>query len=176
MKRGSFIALAKALSSFLTIPGGKARVVADSDEHDAAGHLSEGLDVRLAQQDRRMSKLAGMTAEALPPEFYGPADSPTLLLCWGSSYGPCREAADLRNAAGRATAMLHAAQLWPLAADAFRAQLANRRRVICVEGNQTAQFAALLHEHGLAAGCETLLRYDGMPFTGAEIAERMGEA
>jgi hypothetical protein len=43
-----------------------------------------------------------------------------------------------------------------------------------VEGNQTAQFAALLRETGILAKADSLLRYDGMPFTGAEIAERIG--
>ena len=156
------------------IPGGKARVVVDSDEHDAAGHLSEDLRVRISQQDKRMAKLSAMQAEALPPTYYGPDGAELLLICWGSSYGPVREGVDALNAAGRSTAMLHAAQIWPLAPDAWKPRLCGRSRICCVEGNQTAQFAALLRETGILAQTETMLRYDGMPFTGTEIAERIG--
>lgn len=155
------------------IPGGKARVVVDSDEHDAAGHLSEDIRVRVSQQDKRMAKFSAMQAEAIPPAYYGPGDAKLLLICWGSSYGPVREAVDALNVAGRSAAMLHAAQIWPLALDAWKPLLCGRSRICCVEGNQTGQFAALLREAGLLAQAETLLRYDGMPFTGAEIVQRI---
>ncbi|MCA1808702.1 MAG: 2-oxoacid:acceptor oxidoreductase family protein [Lentisphaerae bacterium] len=105
------------------IPGGAARVVVDSDEHDAAGHLSEDFQARISQQDKRM---------------------------------------------------VHASQVWPLSPEAWKPRLIGRRRICCVEGNQTAQFYALLRETGILAQAETLLRYDGLPFTGAEIAERIG--
>ncbi len=157
-----------------TIPGGPARVVMDSDEHDAAGHLSEDLGVRMAQQDKRMAKSEAMRAEALPPAYYGHANAENLLICWGSTYGPAREAVDALNAADRPTAMLHAAQVWPLSPEAWKPYLSKRGRIYCVEGNQTAQFYALLRETGILTQAETMLRYDGMPFTGAEIAERIG--
>ena len=156
------------------IPGGSARVVVDSDEHDSAGHLSEDFRVRISQQDKRMAKLSAMQAEALPPTYYGPDGAEFLLICWGSSYGPVRESVDALNAAGRSAAMLHAAQIWPLAPDAWKPLLCGRSRICCVEGNQTAQFAALLRETGILTQTENLLRYDGMPFTGTEIAERVG--
>ena len=156
------------------IPGTKARVVMDSDEHDAAGHLSEDFKVRISQQDKRMTKLSGMQEEALPPAYYGPDGAELLLICWGSSYGPVREGVDAFNAAGRSAAMLHAAQVWPLSPEAWKPYLSGRDRICCVEGNQTAQFYALMREAGILSQAETLLRYDGMPFTGKEIAERIG--
>ena len=66
------------------IPGGRAFVVCDSDEHTDAGHITEDLQVRQVQQDKRMRKLRGMTAEALPPEHYGPRHAETILVTWGS--------------------------------------------------------------------------------------------
>ena len=70
--------------------------------------------------------------------------------------------------------MLHATQVWPLATDVWKAHVRGRRRIYCVECNQTGQFAALLRETGILAQAESLLRYDGMPLTGAEIVERIG--
>ena len=155
------------------IPGGAGLVVCDSDAHGADGHLTEDLDVHLAQQDKRMRKLAGMTAEALAAELYGEKDAKTLLVTWGSTYGPCREAVDLLVAAGESVAMLHFAQVWPIDAAAARSAVGARERVACVEGNCTGQFATLLRSVGVLGDCESMLKYDGMPFTGAEIAERV---
>jgi 2-oxoglutarate ferredoxin oxidoreductase subunit alpha len=155
------------------IPGGQARVVVDSDEHTEAGHLSESLEVHLAQQEKRMAKLDGMQADFLPPERYGAADAEIVLVAWGSSYGPCREAVDQLQAAGTSAALVHFAQVWPLPPAAVAPLLGHGKRVICVEGNQTGQFAALLRETGILARCELLLRYDGMPFTGEGIVERI---
>ncbi|MEW6356487.1 MAG: 2-oxoacid:acceptor oxidoreductase subunit alpha [Planctomycetota bacterium] len=155
------------------IPGHGAFVIADSDEHYDGGHITEDLDVRIAQQDKRMRKLDGMIAEALPPERYGPEDAETLLISWGSTYGPCREAVDILNDGGKSVAMLHFAQVWPMEVEGVRLAVRERKRVISVEGNATGQFASVLREAGALGECEVILRYDGMPFTGQEIAERV---
>jgi 2-oxoglutarate ferredoxin oxidoreductase subunit alpha len=156
------------------IPGGDALVVVDSDEHTADGHLTEDLVARLSQQDKRMKKLAGMTTESIAPALYGPAAAETLLVVWGSTYGPAREAVDLCNAAGGSAAMLHFAQVWPLDPAAVRAGIGRRRRVMFVEGNQTGQLRTLLRQVGVVGDCELISRYDGLPFTGGEIAKRLG--
>ena len=155
------------------IPGGAALVVCDSDSHTADGHLSEDLDAHVAQQDKRMRKLAGMTAEGLAPERYGPDRAETLLLTWGSTYGPAREAIDLLAAAGESAAMLHFAQLWPLDAQAVRAAIGEPGEIVSVEGNATGQLASLLRSIGALDDCELCLRYDGLPFTGIGLAERI---
>jgi 2-oxoglutarate ferredoxin oxidoreductase subunit alpha len=157
------------------VPGGKALVIVDSDEHTPQGHLSEDLDSHTAQQDKRMRKFAGMSAETMPPELYGPADADTLLICWGSTYGPAREAVDLLNARGQSAAMLHFAQVWPIGRDAAATAIGRRKRIICVEGNQTGQFAQVLRAEGLIGEVERLGKYDGLPMTGTWIAERIAK-
>ena len=44
----------------------------DSDEHNADGNITDHLPTRIEQQDKRMRKLAGLIADTLPPEWYGP--------------------------------------------------------------------------------------------------------
>jgi len=127
------------------------------------------------QQDKRLAKLGGMLAEFLPPERYGPADADLPAAGLGSSYGPCREAVDRLETPGGGEGR-GAAALRPTLAAAGRPSHSSARpprRTICVEGNQTGQFATLLRETGILAQCEPLRRYDGMPFTGEEIAERV---
>jgi 2-oxoglutarate/2-oxoacid ferredoxin oxidoreductase subunit alpha len=155
------------------IPGGEAIVVCDSDEHTEDGHITEDLGVRIQQDDKRMSKHDGLTAEALAPEWYGPDDAETVLLTWGSTYGPAREAIDRLVATGVSAGLLHFAQVWPINAPAVRKALERRKRVISIEGNHTAQLASILREAMLLGECESILRYDGMPFTGEGIARKV---
>jgi len=154
------------------LPGGEAFVTVDSDEHTEDGHITEDLEARIRLQDKRMRKLEGMRAETLPPAWHGPPEAGHVLICWGSTYGPCREAVERLNAAGQPTAMLHFSQVWPLRGEPIREALGDRR-VTCVEGNATGQFASVLREVGVLSDCELMLRYDGLPFTGEEIAERV---
>ncbi len=154
------------------LPGGSALAVLDSDEHDEDGHITEDLSVRVKMQNKRMRKLDGMTTDVVPPEWHGPPDAGHLLITWGSTYGPCREAVDALVAAGQSLAMVHFSQVWPLKAPAIR-ELIGERRVTSVEGNQTGQFARLLKQVGALDEFDLITRYDGMPFTGEEIARRL---
>lgn len=154
------------------LPGGDAFVIVDSDEHTEDGHITEDLEARVRLQDKRLRKVEGLRAEALPPEWYGPADAARVLVCWGSTYGPCREAVDRLADRQESVAMLHFPQVWPLNAEHIARQLQGRA-VVSVEGNATGQFASLLREVGAISACDLLLRYDGLPFTGEEIAERV---
>jgi 2-oxoglutarate ferredoxin oxidoreductase subunit alpha len=164
------------------LPGSGAFVALDSDEHAEDGHITEDLEARVRLQDKRMAKYRGMTEEALAPERYGPAEAEHVLVCWGSTYGPCREAVDLLNEGGGSAAMVHFAQVWPVNAEAARAaigkaqcakaQCAEARKITVVEGNSTGQLASVLRERGVLGEAELMLRYDGMPFTGEEIMRR----
>jgi len=162
------------------VPGGEAFVVLDSDVHTEDGHITEDLEAHVRLQDKRMRKLDGLTEHALAPDRYGPGDAEWLLLCWGSTYGPCREAVDRLRAEGQRAAMLHFGQVWPLKTSVVRRAVGLEgddarmpARIVCVEGNQTGQFRTVLAEAGVPLECESLTKYDGLPFTGEEIAERI---
>ncbi len=159
------------------VPGSEAFVVVDSDEHTEDGHITEDLEARMRLQDKRMAKARGLESEALPPEYYGVADAEHLLVAWGSTYGPCREAVDMLKEKGASVAMVHFAQVWPLPLKTARSILSSSgpqpKNVTSVEGNATGQFASILREAGMLRECELLLKYNGMPFTGKEIAERL---
>ena len=155
------------------IPGGNGFVVLDSDEHDEDGHITDHLATRVKMQDKRMRKLDGMVAEIMPPEWHGPPDAEKVLVCWGSTYGPCREAVDIMNSDNRAVAMLHFQQVWPLDGAAIRTTLGVGRGIISVECNQTGQFARLLRPVGAVSDFQLMAKYDGLPFTAEEIVRRL---
>jgi 2-oxoglutarate ferredoxin oxidoreductase subunit alpha len=157
------------------LPGSAAFVVADSHVHGEDGHITEDAQVTVRMQDKRTAKGERLRADALPPELYGPKKAERLLICWGSTYGPCREAVDTLNADGASAAMLHFAQVWPLDGPAVRRAIESvgARTITCVEANASGQFASLLRQVGALDGCELLLRYDGRPFLGEEISTRI---
>ena len=159
-----------------SIPGlGEGLVVCDSDEHDESGHLTEDLEMRVLQQRKRMSKIETLLEESLPPSRYGNSKAEILLVCWGSTYGPSREAVDLLNAKrDNSAAMLHFSQVWPLAPEKIAQLLSGAKKIVSIEGNYTGQFRSLLREAGLVGqDCKLIGRYDGLPFNGESIAREI---
>jgi 2-oxoglutarate ferredoxin oxidoreductase subunit alpha len=147
--------------------------VSSSNEHDQRGAITEEMDMRVAQVDKRTRKQAGMAREICAPATYGPALAATTYVCWGSTYGPLREAVDRMNAARVASAsMVHLSDLWPFPAAALEAALGQARRVVTVEANSTGQLARLIRAETGRTPAAQILRYDGRPFSPEYIVER----
>ena len=155
------------------LPGGKGLVICDSDEHDEEGHLTEDFEIRIAMHEKRMAKIDLLKNDLVRPDFHGSEDAELILVCWGSTFGACQEAAYQLNTKGRKTALLHYSQVWPLDASAVNKLLEKNKRIVVVEGNYTGQFLSLLKEQGLNGGCELMNRYDGLPFTAEFIMEEL---
>jgi 2-oxoglutarate ferredoxin oxidoreductase subunit alpha len=155
-------------------PGNKdALVVADSDEHDEAGHLIEDAETRKKMIDKRFQKLVHLKDENLAPRFYGAEKSENLLIGWGSTYGVIKEAAEELNKNGGSYSQLHLNQIWPFPTEAVTAALKNAQHSFVIENNATGQLAGLIRrETGLSAG-RSILKYDGRPFTPAIIAREL---
>jgi 2-oxoglutarate ferredoxin oxidoreductase subunit alpha len=148
------------------LPGAsKHLVLADSDEHTEDGHITEDLEVRVKMVEKRLKKIVALKEEFLPPIHTGMDDPDLLLVCWGSSQGPVEEAAEQLNKEGRKTATLCFEQVWPLEPNKFMPLFGRAAKVVCVEGNATGQFAALLKRETGFSVDRKILRYDGRPFT-----------
>jgi len=115
-------------------PGFKeALVVADSDEHDEAGHLIEDAETRTKMMNKRFRKLAQLKQEIIPPRFYGAEKADILLIGWGSTYGVIKETAATFNKDGGSCSHLHLNQIWPFPAEAVTAAMKNARRRFVIE-------------------------------------------
>ena len=148
-------------------------VVADSDEHDEDGHISEDHGVRIAMVEKRLRKFELLRQEAVAPELAGGKDADILLVCWGSSQGPVLEAAAVLREQGHSVATLHFSQVWPLVPAQFLDILQGAGKVVCVEGNATGQFARLIQRETGFAMPGRIARYDGLPFTARYILARL---
>jgi 2-oxoglutarate/2-oxoacid ferredoxin oxidoreductase subunit alpha len=140
-------------------------VVADSDEHTEDGHLTEDLSIRGPMVEKRLRKLEGIRAKAVPPEVTGDENPDVLFVCWGSTKGAVLEAATRIREQGRTVGTVHLSQVWPLPSEQLNEILGTSAHVVCVEGNATGQMARLIRRETGFHIEERVLRYDGLPIT-----------
>jgi len=157
------------------IPGKTKHLVAiDSDEHDERGWITESAEVRTRMMDKRMKKLEGILQELLEPEFIGTDGFDTLLLGWGSTWGPIMEAIALLNKddKGRYAALVFG-DVYPLPQKLLLEKAPKAKRVLNVEQNATGQLAGLIREETGIACTGSILKYDGRQISAQEIVEHV---
>ena len=148
-------------------------VLVDSDEHDEEGHIVEDAETRTKMVDKRARKMDKLIQEDLQePKYYGDEDIDYLLLTWGSSYGPTREALELLKDDGIKVGLLSFNDVWPLPKEQLEDISCDGVELITVELNSTAQFGSLIASETLLDVKQSILKYDGRPFTGKEIYNR----
>jgi 2-oxoglutarate ferredoxin oxidoreductase subunit alpha len=158
----------------MLVPGTEQQLVyADSDEHTEEGHITESAAMRVLMVNKRNSKLdgirQGLEERKVEVEVEVEVEAETLVFCFGSSRGAVSEASARLRSKGKKVAMVHLSHVWPFPAEAVAGLVAKDTKVVTVEQNYSGQLAQLLlQECGLrAAG--TVRRYDGRPFTVAEV-------
>ena len=157
------------------IPGKtKNFVSADSDEHDERGWIIESSKERIQMMDKRMRKLDQLMEELQEPEFIGGETFDTLLVGWGSTYGPIKEAVALLNeqAPGKYGALVFG-DVFPLPTQLFIEKATQAKQLIDIEQNATGQLAGLIREQTGIVFNDSILKYDGRQISGEEIVERI---
>ncbi len=146
------------------IPGyGKGFVCVDSDEHDESGHITEDHDMRDAMTQKRLYKKAVALAKvAFAPEVIGPKDYTQLVVVWGSNYHVAKEA--LERSGKKKLAVAHFSQLYPLH-NSTKKILAQGKKLIVCENNETGQFANLLEVETKCTITGRINRSNGKPFS-----------
>lgn len=146
-----------------------------SDEHDEYGHITEDAGNRVKMMDKRMRKLEEAARDMQPPELYGPHRADVTFICWGSTYGPLREAVDILNEDGDRANLLTIMDMWPFPKDSVGQRIDASKRVIIVEGNYAGQLAELIRMCTGREIEERILRFDGRPFSPEYILQRLKE-
>jgi 2-oxoglutarate/2-oxoacid ferredoxin oxidoreductase subunit alpha len=88
--------------------------VASGLEHDEYGHPTGSPKLHMEMTAKRRKKLLALAATLPTPKVYGPSEGNILLVGWGSTEGPIREAVDRARAAGDSVSSLHLKHLNPL--------------------------------------------------------------
>lgn len=148
-------------------------VLVDSDEHDEYGHIIEDSETRIKMVDKRAKKIDKLIEEDLKePEYFGNEDIDYLMLTWGSSYGPAREAFELLNNDDYKVGLLSFSDVWPLPKEKLNKIVSDDVKLVTVEQNSSGQFKTLIRSETLLNIEDSILKYDGRPFTGKEIYNR----
>lgn len=159
-----------------SVPGQQdGRYLASSNEHLPAGHLTEDPDVRTAQMSRRLRKLeavADRLADTDSLQTRVGADEPTYgLITWGTTQDTVIEAANRLAGEGYSVEALGVSRLQPVPTEELTAFLESVEQAVVVEMNATGQFRGLIQRELGQFGerLSSLLKYDGEPFTPAEV-------
>ncbi len=157
------------------IPGkSKHLVAADSDEHNERGWITESAETRIKMVDKRMKKLDKLKEELQEPIFVGDQDFDTLLVGWGSTYGPIQEAIETLNKTddNKYGAIIFG-DIYPLPRKTLEEKAKLAKDIINVEQNTTGQLAGLIREETGISCTDSILKYDGRQITGEEIVEEI---
>ncbi len=150
-------------------------VLVDSDEHDEWGHITESAEIRTKMVDKRLKKFELLKEEVQEPWLVGSNDPENLIVCWGSTYGPVREAVERLNQDGYSVGALIFGDIWPFPTGKLLELGKKAKRIIDVEQNATAQLDSLIRQEALMKSTHKILKYDGRPFSGEEVYERVRE-
>jgi 2-oxoglutarate ferredoxin oxidoreductase subunit alpha len=148
-------------------------------EHDEFGHPASRPQNHSKMVAKRRRKLLALDQKLPPPPIYGAATGDVLLIGWGSSYGPIREAVDQARADGESVSAIHLRYLAPLQ-PGIKQIMEGFKHVFVVELNDEG-----LHGYGQLAGilrasyCDPKIqginKTDGLPFRVREIIGQMHE-
>lgn len=144
-------------------------------EHDELGHPSGSPAVHTKMTAKRREKFKTLAAELPGLEAFGDPEGEVLLVGWGSTFGPVREALARLRAAGTKAAQLHLRHLHPLAPgleEVFR----RYRHILVVEMNDQGlygygQLATLLRACTANPAIQSITKTDGLTFKVREIVD-----
>lgn len=152
-------------------PGKNGMQLANSDEHDEYGLVTEEADLRVEMMHKRMKRLDMIKKEVPKPNFYGDEEADVSFIGFGTIKNPLLKAMVYLKNRGIKTNFLHCLCPHPFVPENYLSFVKNARRLICIENNYSGQFASVLQENLLIEIKERLLKFDGRPFFPHEIVD-----
>jgi 2-oxoglutarate ferredoxin oxidoreductase subunit alpha len=151
--------------------------IATGLEHDEMGHPTGSPKLHAQMTAKRRRKLQALAATLPTPKVYGPPEGNVLLVGWGSTQGPIKEAVDRSRAAGDSVSSLHIKHLNPLP-PGLENMFSGFNHVLVVEMNDeglygVGQLASLLRTRYCDPKIRGLNKTDGLTFKVKEIVERV---
>jgi 2-oxoglutarate/2-oxoacid ferredoxin oxidoreductase subunit alpha len=144
-------------------------------EHDEMGHPTGSPKLHMAMTAKRRNKLRKLAEEIPVPEVYGDQTGDTLLVGWGSTYGPIHDAAKLGQESGEKIGALHLRHLHPLP-NGLEKIFKNFKRIVTVEMNDQGlygfgQLATILRARYCEPKIESVTKTDGLTYRVKEILQ-----
>jgi len=149
--------------------------IATGLEHDEYGHPTGSPKLHMQMNAKRRIKLQALGATLPLPKIYGPPEGNVLLVGWGSTEGPIREAVDRFRAAGDSVSAIHLRHINPLPAG-LENIFSGFHHVLVVEMNDEGlygygQLGAVLRARYCDAKIQGINKTDGLTWKVKEIVE-----
>jgi 2-oxoglutarate ferredoxin oxidoreductase subunit alpha len=150
--------------------------IATGLEHDELGHPTGSPKLHMAMNAKRRRKLQAL-GDTLPvPKVHGPPEGNVLLVGWGSTEGPIKEAVDRARAAGDSVSSLHLRHINPLP-NGLENIFSGFNHVLVVEMNDEGlygfgQLGAVLRARYCDPKIQGINKTDGLTWKVKEILER----
>ena len=135
------------------------------EKHATTGNIDYSPDNHQAMTDARAKKVLGVEVPEQDVAL-GEAGGKLVVVGWGSTYGPIRQAVRRAREKGHDVAQIHVRHIWPLPAN-LGELLRSFDRVLVPEMN-TGQFKTVLRDQFLV-DAESLTKTSGQPFQIAEL-------
>jgi 2-oxoglutarate ferredoxin oxidoreductase subunit alpha len=142
-------------------------------EHDEMGHPTGSPKLHMQMTAKRREKLKTLAASLPAPELSGDSAGEVLLVTWGSSWGPAREALTRIRSAGVKGGHMHIRHVHPLP-NGLEATFARYHKVVVAEINDEGlygygQLATLLRARFAMPHIVSVCKTDGLTFKVSEI-------
>jgi 2-oxoglutarate/2-oxoacid ferredoxin oxidoreductase subunit alpha len=145
-------------------------------EHDEMGHPTGSPKLHMAMTAKRRNKLRKLAEELPVPEIYGDQEGDTLLVGWGSTFGPIHDAVKrAREETSEKVGALHLRHIHPLP-NGLEKIWPKFKRIVTVEMNDQGiygygQLATLLRARYCEPKISSFTKTDGLTFRVKEILE-----
>jgi 2-oxoglutarate/2-oxoacid ferredoxin oxidoreductase subunit alpha len=143
-------------------------------EHDEMGHPTGSPKLHMAMTAKRRNKLRKLAEEVPVPEIYGD-DEGTLMVGWGSTYGPIHDAVAMARAQEEKVGAIHLRHLHPLP-NGLERIFEKFTRIVTVEMNDQGvygygQLATILRARYCEPKITSFTKTDGLTFRVKEILD-----
>jgi 2-oxoglutarate ferredoxin oxidoreductase subunit alpha len=144
-------------------------------EHDEMGHPTGSPKLHMAMTAKRRNKLRKLAEELPVPEVYGDQEGDTLLVGWGSTYGPIHDAVKMAREHGEKIGALHLRHIHPLP-NGLEKVWPKFKRIVTVEMNDQGvygygQLGTILRARYCEPKITSFTKTDGLTFRVREILE-----
>ncbi len=148
-------------------------------EHDELGHPTANPGLHMKMTAKRREKIKAVAASLPPPELAGDESGDVLLIGWGCTYGPIREAMGRLRSAGVKAAHLQMRHLHPLA-PGLDQTFKRYQHILVVEINDEGlygfgQLATLLRATFCNPAITSITKTDGLTYKVSEIVEQVAK-
>jgi 2-oxoglutarate/2-oxoacid ferredoxin oxidoreductase subunit alpha len=144
-------------------------------EHDDMGHPTGSPKLHMAMTAKRRNKLRKLAEEIPVPEVFGDQEGDTLMVGWGSTYGPIHDAVKMARESGERCGGLHLRHLHPLP-NGLEKIWPKFKRIVTVEMNDQGvygygQLATILRARYCEPKITSFTKTDGLTFRVKEILD-----